>query len=81
MAKRQTRRTISVRGELYETVAQLSLRTGVPQAAYFERAVLAALDADGVTLVSRDAWLDKLDRIARRREERSVKIISQRFTF
>lgn len=57
MAKRQTRRSISLRAQVFATVQQHALDRGVSACSFVEAAIVNALTAAGVDVIPRDEAL------------------------
>lgn len=64
--RRSTRRSVSMRGELFETLSRHAETCRVPVAALVERLILEHLDREGVAVVEREEYLRLLaERLAR----------------
>jgi hypothetical protein len=81
MPKPQTRRTISFKGEIYETLRRHAMALGIPLAALSEQYMLSGLARARVPLVTRKEWLDQLGATKRQHERRVERAVSSNFTF
>ncbi len=75
MAKRQTRRSISVRGITYQRLKNYCDARGLSISGFLEQLIAERMDAEGEPVP------DKLEHVPRPRQPVREEIISQHFTF
>ena len=87
MAKRQTRRTLSLSGATFATAHRHCRRNGTPLAGWVEELIRRELRAQGAQLLSHESAVEYIDQIGANRRKRVedresiARDYTQHFTF